>query len=92
MSRHGLASLSMTHAVRSLLAQPPGQYVKGFGAGMRVYRCLDPGRPARVVDAQEILGCGDRGYGTDLGDPVSAPRGAALGTERKKPDLACGFR
>ena len=58
---------------------------------MATLRCLRSGRPRTVVDAHQILGRGDPQHGPDLGDLGSTRCRAALGTERKKPDLARDF-
>ncbi len=58
---------------------------------MRVYWRLGSGRSARVVDAQQILGCTDWRNGSDLDDLACAGSRAALKTERKEPDLARDF-
>src|SRR5438552_18506485 len=90
MSRHGLADIDMTHAVWSLLAQLAGQHVEGFGAWMRVHRRPGPGRPTRIVDAQQILRRSNWGHGPDLDNLASLARPAAPRTKLETPDLARG--
>ena len=61
-----LPGIDMAHAMRALWPLS-AQYIERFGAWMRMYWRLDPGRWARVVDAQQILGSSNRGIG-----PISA--------------------
>src|SRR5882757_6201577 len=91
MSNHRLAGLDVGHTMRSLLIQPAGQHVEGFGARMRMHRRLDPRRSTRVVDAQQILGRSDWGHGSNLGHLTGTWRRSTLWTEREEPNLARHF-
>ena len=50
MAVHGAAGFDVSLAIGSLLAQPPGDDIEGFRAGMRVCRCPGPGRSGAMVD------------------------------------------